>query len=92
MRLQSTGKCGAVAIGKKREVIDAYLAFCRSKEEIAMLREEISSVCAFYQEKFNVISRRLINFSSKDDPFSRGAKALLCNLFEKTSRHLERSK
>ena len=91
-RLQSIGKWGTIAIGKKREIIDAYLAFCRSKEEIAMLREEASSICAFYQEKLNVISRRLINFSGKNDPFSRGAKALLCNLFEKTSRHLERSK
>lgn len=88
-RLQSIGKWGTVAIGKKREIIDAYLAFCCSKE--AMLGEEASSICAFYQEKLNIISKRQINFSNKDDPFSRGAKALLCNLFEKTSQLLEHS-
>lgn len=70
LRLQRIGNWSTVATGEKREIIDAYLAFSRSKEEIAMLTEEASNICVFYQEKLNVIQRELKDLSSYDDPFS----------------------
>ena len=63
------GMWGTVALGKKREVMDAYLVLRRSKEEISMLREEASNIQAFYQEQVNVISQQLKALSSKTDPF-----------------------
>lgn len=92
LKLQSIGNGSTVAIGEKREIIDAYLAFCRSKEETAMLIEEASNTCVFYQEKLSVIQRQLKALSSYDDSFGRGAKALLYNLLEQTSHHFECSK
>ena len=51
-RLHKIGTWGSVASGKRRAVIDAYLAACRSREEIEMLREDALNTCTFYERKF----------------------------------------
>ena len=87
-RLQKMGTWGSVASGKRRAVIDAYLAACRSKEEIEMLREDALNTCTFYERKFELISAKLQTFSNQEDSFSRGAKALLRNFLDLTTRHI----
>ena len=42
-KLHKMGTWGSVASGKKIAIIDAYLAACRSKEEIEMLKEDASN-------------------------------------------------
>ena len=91
-KLHKMGTWGSVASGKKRAIIDAYLAACRSKEEIEMLKEDASNNCAFYERKFEIITAKLQSLSSQEDLFSRGAKALLRNFMDLTTRHIERSK
>lgn len=67
---------GTAAIGKKREVIDAYLLLCQSKEALDTLREEASNIWVFYEKQMNVSSQQLKALSNKTDPFNRGTISL----------------
>ena len=91
MRLHKLGGWGAIASGKKRRAIDAYLTLCRSNEEIEMLEQDARNCVKFYECQKEVITSELQRYSVCMDPFSRGATALLINLMYKTSQLLKDS-
>ena len=80
-----------VASGRRREIMDAYLALCRSKEDIRMLKEEAENVVAYYEEKRKIITKEMEYLSVNTDPFSRGAVAMLHLLLAKNAKLLEQS-
>ena len=90
-RLHQMGSWGALATGRRREIIDAYLALCRSNEEIAMLEQDARNCVAFYEHKKQVITCALECQSVGSDLFSRGATALLTHLMHQTSQLLNDS-
>ena len=75
-----------VASGQRREIMDAYLALCRSKEDICMLKEEAENAVAYYEEKRKIIMKEIENISVKTDSFSRGAVAMLHSLLAKNAK------
>ncbi len=77
----------AVATGRKRQIIDAYLRLCRSNEELSMLKEDTSNMCIYYEERKKCITDQLRD-QSNSDSFSRGARAMLLGCIE---RHLQDS-
>ena len=92
-RLQELGMWSSIASGKKREIIDAYLDYCRSKEEIFMIQDDAKNVVTYYyQNKKKVlleeIQRQSLNSQST---YGRGATALLFNKLAETSRLLHQS-
>ena len=91
-RLQKFGVwCTVLASGRRREIIDAYLALCRSKEDIRMLTEEAENVVAYYEEKRKIIMKEMEHISVNTDLFSRGAVAMLHLLLAKNTKLLEQS-
>lgn len=84
-RLHQLGSWGAIATGRKREIIDAYLTLCRSNEEIALLQQDAENCVAFYEHKKQVITCELESLSVCADLFSRGATALLTGLMHQLS-------
>jgi hypothetical protein len=87
-RLHQLGSWGAIATGRRREIIDAYLALCRSNEEIEMLEQDARNCIAFYERKKEVITSELLYRSVNSDPYNRGAAALLMDLMHQTSHLL----
>lgn len=80
-RLRGLGSCYTVATGKKRQVIDAYLGLSRSEEELEMLKNEAKNILYYYEEKTRCILAKLADLSKSVDPFSRGASAMLKQMF-----------
>ncbi len=80
----------AVATGRKRQIIDAYLRLCRSNEELSMLKEDTSNMCIYYEERKKCITDELRD-QSNSDSFSRGARAMLHQLLGCIERHLQDS-
>ena len=66
--------------GKEREVIDAYLMFCRSVEELEIIKEESRNVILYYESRRDTILSLLDSLSTALDSYSRGAKALLMKM------------
>lgn len=67
----------AVATGEKRLIIDSYLRLCRSREELSMLKEEVANLVACYEEKKKSIAERVDQLSNSNDPYEKGAVAML---------------
>ena len=53
-RLQKYSVTCTLATGEKRVVIDAYLALCRSEEELAMLSQEAKKHCNILQKEESI--------------------------------------
>lgn len=85
-------QCCTVASGKDRQIIDAYLLFCRSTEEVTMIREESSCVVSYYEKKRQAIRRLIEELSQSDSvPYIRGAIAMLHQLLTVVTGQLELS-
>lgn len=89
-RLQSLGVWTAtVASGKKQEVLQAYLALSRSKEEVAMLENEARNIVNYYERRKKVVIEEIESHSLKFDSLSRGTTALLYFFLAKINNLLE---
>ena len=89
-RLQIYGTWHTIAEGKKRDAIDAYLSYCRSVEEIKMLKDEAENVITYYEQRKTAVVNELES-NAAIDSFTRGAKALLHLMLKKLNYHLEQS-
>ncbi len=89
-RLQNTSMSCTLAHGKKREIIDAYLALCRSNEELQMLKDEADNIVMYYEKHKKIILLELEHLSHNINSFSRGAKALLLDLLTRNEVQLEK--
>ena len=89
IRLHQLGSWGAVATGRRREIIDAYLTLRRSNEEIEMLEQDARNCVVFYERKKQMIACEL---EYRSDLFSRGAMALLSDLMHHVSQRLHQSR
>ena len=88
-RLQKYSVTCTLATGEKCVVIDAYLALCRSEEELAMLSQEAKNIATYYKKNKVSIAGALKRLSLNLCSFSRGAKSLLYLLLQNTSILLE---
>ena len=89
IRLHQLGSWGAVATGRRREIIDAYLTLCRSNE---MLEQDARNCVVFYEQKKQIMACELEHRSKHSDLFSRGATALLSDLMHHVSQRLHQSR
>ena len=81
-RLRGLGsRYSTIATGKKRQIIDAYLGLCRSKEELEMLKNEAKNIIYYYEERKKCIIAKLTDLSVNGDLYSRGSSAMLRQLF-----------
>lgn len=84
-RLRAFGCCyNHVATGRKRQIMDAYLGLCRSREELSMLRKESENMVSYYQER-----EKSILLAMADSEISRGARAMLHHLLDDNKRKLQ---
>ena len=90
-QLSQSGSWCSVASGEKREIIDAYLMLCRSKEEISMLKEEAENCVAYYRNRKSIILEEINQRSLQTSLFDRGGVALLHTLLAENSILLEES-
>lgn len=84
-RLKSAGHV-CVEGGEKHEILQAYLAYCRSKEELVLLEREARNVVSYYEHKKEVIFQEMENQSS------RGTIALLHLLLAEVNNLLEQAR
>lgn len=93
IKLENFGMwCHSVASGKKREIIDAYLMLCRSKEDMCMLKEEAENIVLYYEHRKKCIVLTLQELQSTTaDCFSRGATVLLYRLLHVANTLLEQA-
>ncbi len=89
--LQKYGSFHAIADGKKREMIDVYLTYKRSEEEVILLMDEIKNVVTYYDNQ-KVIVQNKIKLIEKDDQYARGSRALLNQMLERIYFYLSESK
>ena len=80
-----------IADGKKREMIDVYLTYKRSEEEVILLMDEIKNVVTYYDNQ-KVIVQNKIKLIEKDDQYARGSRALLNQMLERIYFYLSESK
>ena len=73
-----------IATGNKRDIIDAYLLFCRSKEELVMLEAECNNIVSFYEDQLIAIQKYI-----EVNDTNLGMTSLLHKLKEKISALLE---
>lgn len=83
----------SIATGTNRQIVDAYLLLCRSKEEISMLQDEAKCLVNFYQSK-QVLIRSTLDATQSSGihgsyMFSQGNRALLQQLLLHTQSKLE---
>ena len=76
------GSWGAIATGRKLEIIDAYFTLCHSNEEIKMLEQDARNCVAFYEHKKEVITSEILCRSVNSNPYNRGlvVKTVLMSL------------
>ena len=80
-RLNGFGSsCSYLMTGSRRQIIDAYLMFCRAEEELLMLQKEAKNLLQYYNYREIVISAKLAELSSHDDQFHKGSVAMLKHL------------
>ena len=88
-KLEAFGVSYTTTTKKKRDIIDAYLTLCRSKEEIVMLKQECNNLISYYESKRKAIMKEIehrltgLELSALD-------VALLYNLKDKISTLLEK--
>ena len=63
-RLQRNKYWSTLFSGKEREVIDAYLMFCRSVEELEIIKEESRNVILYYESRRDTILSLLDSLSA----------------------------
>lgn len=63
LELAGLAKPGCLSCGKKRPLIDAYLMLSRSKEELAMLDEDIKNI-NYYKERDTAIRKEMDSCNS----------------------------
>ena len=81
-------KPGSLSTGRKRELIDAYLLLSRSKEELAMLEEDVHNIINYYKKREADIMKEL-HEAEASDMQTRGKKTLLYNLLQENSTLLK---
>ena len=89
-RLENVGITTSGILGKRRELIDSYLLLCRSKEELALLEEDINCSVMYYRERQSTITRE-IESAEGLDLYIQGKRALLHNLLEENRLLLQKS-
>ena len=75
--LQNYGVSCTIASGRRREIIDAYLALTRSKEDISMLIQEAENIVTYYQKRRKVIVKE-IEHVSQHGLFQQGDHCDVC--------------
>ena len=60
-RLRALGVWCLGTVPEKREVMDSYLILCRSKEEQAMLNDELQTLSSFYEVKKDHVKKNYSN-------------------------------
>ena len=89
-RLQALGVWCVGTVPERREAMDAYLMFIRSKEEQAMVKEELQAVVTFYGAKKDRILEDCCEVQLLTDSlYSRGISALLHRLLHDVTRLLD---
>lgn len=92
-RLNGLGcSCPTIATGSRRHIIDAYLTYCRSEEEQLMLKQEGQLLVSYYDNKQKIIWAKIMELSNNGDRISRGATALLKQLFNSTNISLKQAR
>ena len=81
--------CNTVASGRKRQIMDAYLSLCRSKEEVSLLKNECCNICRYYHQRQKSI---LSNYAYEvNESYNRGAQALLYRLLQETNNFIKQA-
>ena len=91
-RLQVLGVWCQGTMPERREIMDSYLLLCRSKEEVAMLTEDIQNIIKFYEAKKTLILKAVDDVESANTLYHRGVSSLLYRLLQHTSSLLEEAK
>ena len=78
-----------MATGHKRQIIDAYLLFQRSREELEMLQQESKLLVHYYQQRQQHIRAKLSELCTCVDRFSLGTVAMLKTLLRTNDVYLK---
>ncbi len=65
-----------------RKAIDLFLTIERTAEEIALLRTEMDNIATYYSTRNDNVKKISTSFAESDEPYNRGAVALLWKLRE----------
>ena len=56
--------------GKEREVIDAYVMYCQSVEELEIIKEELRNIILYYKNQRDTILSLLDSLTNTLDSYS----------------------
>jgi len=73
---------------KRQEIIEEYLLFLRSREEIELLEAEVNNSIQHYSSQKDIIEAKVLHHSDSS-PYSVGAKCLLIWLLHDVVKHEE---
>ena len=62
---------------------------CRSREEVAMLKQDTENVVHYYKRKKEVVQHTITSLLTNMDPFSRGSISLLHSFHKKLDHFLD---
>ena len=89
-RLRALGVWCLGTMPEKREVMDSYLMLCRSKEEQAMLKDELQTLSSFYEVKKDHLLKVCTEMKSlTDNIYNRGVLSLLYRLLQEVTNLLQ---
>ena len=89
-RLRASGVRCLGTVPEKREAMDAYLILTRTKEEQAMLKEELQSFVSFHKAKKNSLLKACTEVKSLTDSlYNRGILSLLHRLLQEVMNLLQ---
>jgi hypothetical protein len=83
---------GTLSSAKKLDIINAHLMVARAKEELLLLREEMSNTLMYYKNMSDGVEAAIRQLSEEafHNNFTRGCIALLTNKLMEIHRHLKR--
>ena len=89
-RLRALGVWCFGTVPEKREVMDSYVMLCRSKEEQAMLKDELQTLSSFYEIKKDHLLKVCTEMKSlTDNNYNRGVLSLLYRLLQEVTNLLQ---
>lgn len=77
---------------ERREIIQAFLCYKRSLEEIDLLKEDINNVVTYYEAVKSTVVCEIDLLEKRVDPISRGMKALLHHFLADLEQRLRESR
>ena len=89
--LTSLSDVATAVTAEKLEAIQAYLMVSRSREEVAMLREDAKNVVSYYNRKKHAIQLAISSLEANSDPYSRGSITLLHFLLKNVDHLLDQA-